>query len=311
MFHNIFFLIISNITCPFRYRKLAIRHHPDKNPENQDEAERIFHDISEAYSILSDKEQRALYDKNGCVSDCTGKHNSQGSAGKRDALEIFNSFFGESTNPFKDLGFGEFVEFHSQMKSGSCKGETIETDLPCTIEDIYNGCSKNIKITRTRIDDAKCQLIDDVKQLKVEIKPGMEFGEKVKFPCEGDETFSLAASDIVFHLKEIKHKHFRRQGADLIYRCSIDLVDALTNTNINVPTIDGRILTVPCPEVIHPEYRRTIKGQGLPYQSICNDKRESQTQRDNGRGNYIITFHIIFPTSLSKRTQDILKMHFK
>jgi len=290
------------------YRKLAIRHHPDKNPENKEEAERIFHAISEAYSILSDEKQRALYDKNGFVSDCDEGINSRGSTGKRDAFEIFKSFFGDS-NPFEGFGFGEFVEFHSQMRDQPKKGEMIKTDLPCTIEEIYHGCSKSIKITRTRVEKARCQLVDDVKLLKVEIKPGMEFGEEIKFPNEGDETFQLAASDLIFRLKEIQHKHFRRQGADLIYRCTIDLIDALTNTNINVPTIDGRVLTIPCPEVIHPEYQRIIKGQGLPYYSSNQEEKSNQAQNENGRGNYIIVFHIIFPTSLSKQTQDILRVH--
>ena len=52
---------MSSLNVPRRYRKLAIKWHPDKNPLN-DEAEKMFQKISEAYSILSDPDQKFLYD---------------------------------------------------------------------------------------------------------------------------------------------------------------------------------------------------------------------------------------------------------
>ena len=47
------------------YRKLAVKYHPDKNPDNKEEASAKFKEISEAYSVLSDKEKRNIYDKFG------------------------------------------------------------------------------------------------------------------------------------------------------------------------------------------------------------------------------------------------------
>lgn len=47
------------------YRKLSLKYHPDKNPNNKQEAEEIFKKISYAYGILSDKEKRKIYDKYG------------------------------------------------------------------------------------------------------------------------------------------------------------------------------------------------------------------------------------------------------
>src|SRR5262245_63459488 len=47
------------------YRKLALRYHPDKNPENRHEAEERFKEIGEAYQVLSDAERRGLYDRFG------------------------------------------------------------------------------------------------------------------------------------------------------------------------------------------------------------------------------------------------------
>nr|XP_005887088.1 PREDICTED: dnaJ homolog subfamily B member 8 [Bos mutus] len=48
------------------YRKLALRWHPDKNPDNKEEAEKKFKQVSEAYEVLSDSKKRSLYDRAGC-----------------------------------------------------------------------------------------------------------------------------------------------------------------------------------------------------------------------------------------------------
>ena len=47
------------------YKKLALQYHPDRNPENEDEATEKFKEISEAYSVLADPQKRAMYDRYG------------------------------------------------------------------------------------------------------------------------------------------------------------------------------------------------------------------------------------------------------
>ena len=86
------------------YKKLAIKYHPDKNPDNKEEAEENFKKVSEAYEVLSNKEKRQMYDQVGKA----GLHGSGGmpsgfSTGH--AEEIFAQFFG-GQDPFSVL-FGE------------------------------------------------------------------------------------------------------------------------------------------------------------------------------------------------------------
>ena len=91
------------------YRKLALKWHPDKNPNNRAEAEEKFKKINEAYSVLSDKDKRRQYDRGGDFSFDFGSFN---------ANDIFKDFFG-GKDPFADFfsddGFGGGFGFESSF----------------------------------------------------------------------------------------------------------------------------------------------------------------------------------------------------
>ncbi|XP_025982549.1 dnaJ homolog subfamily B member 4 isoform X2 [Glycine max] len=173
------------------YRRLAMKWHPDKNPNNKKEAEAKFKQISEAYDVLSDPQKRGIYDQYGeeglnGVPPGAGGFPGGGDGGPtsfrfnpRSADDIFSEFFGFS-RPFGGMGdmggraggsgfsrggpFGEdiFAQFRSAAGE-SCghmqrKGAAIERQLPCSLEDLYKGTTKKMKISRDVSDASGLKL---------------------------------------------------------------------------------------------------------------------------------------------------------
>jgi DnaJ family protein A protein 2 len=116
------------------FYKLAQKWHPDKNPDNKLEAEEKFKEINEAYEVLSDKSKRETYDKFGKE----GLSESGFHAGN--PFDIFSSFFGG--------GFGG-----GGRSRGPQRTRDIEHAIPVTLEDLYKGIKKKMKISRNAICD--------------------------------------------------------------------------------------------------------------------------------------------------------------
>jgi molecular chaperone DnaJ len=113
------------------FRKLAMDHHPDRNPDNP-ESERRFKEASEAYSVLSDPEKRRSYDMFG--------HAAVGSAG--------SGFSG-----FENFGFGDIFETFfgggsARARQRSTRGDDLRYDLNISFEEAYHGVDKEIEVPR-------------------------------------------------------------------------------------------------------------------------------------------------------------------
>ena len=136
------------------YRKLAMKYHPDKNPDNK-EAEEKFKEISEAYSVLSDPEKRKIYDK-------YGKEGLNPQGGMNfDPGDIFRQFFGNFGNDDGDYedfgpfgGFGNFFErssFRNNSQPKKQKGRDIIVGLKVELKDLYVGKIFKRKVTHERV----------------------------------------------------------------------------------------------------------------------------------------------------------------
>lgn len=318
------------------YRKLAMKWHPDKNPNNKKEAEAKFKQISEAYEVLSDPQKRAVYDQYGeeglkgqVPPPDAGAPGGGGGASffqtgdgptvfrfnPRNADDIFSEFFGFSS-PFGGMGgsgsgmrsssrsfgggmFGDdmFTSFGEgrPMSQGPRKAPPIESTLPCSLEELYKGTTKKMKISREIVDaSGKTMPVEEI--LTIEIKPGWKKGTKITFPEKGNEQPNVIPADLIFIVDEKPHSTFVRDGNDLVVTQKISLAEALTGYIVHLNTLDGRSLTIPINNVIHPNYEEVFPKEGMP---IPKDPSK--------RGNLRIKFNIKFPTRLTAEQKSGIK----
>ncbi|KAG9138423.1 hypothetical protein Leryth_012723 [Lithospermum erythrorhizon] len=307
------------------YRKLAMKWHPDKNPNNKKEAEAKFKQISEAYDVLSDPQKRAIYDQYGeeglqggvpppgaggpgASSFSTGEGPANFRFSTRNPDDIFAEFFG-SSNPFGGRRFGNmfgediFSSFGegaggSMHQSVPRKAAPIDQKLPCTLEDLYKGTNKKMKISREIVDrSGKTMPVEEI--LTINIKPGWKKGTKITFPEKGNEQPGIIPADLVFIIDEKPHKVFTRDGNDLVITQKISLAEALTGYTAQITTLDGRNLTIPVNSVIHPNYEEVVAREGMP---IPKDPSK--------RGNLRIKFDIKFPARLTSNQKAGIKELF-
>ncbi|KAL0002007.1 hypothetical protein SO802_015788 [Lithocarpus litseifolius] len=319
------------------YRKLAMKWHPDKNPNNKKEAEAKFKQISEAYEVLSDPQKRAVYDQygeeglkgqvpppdaggpGGASYFSTGNGPTTFRFNPRNADDIFAEFFGFSgpfggmggggggggmrgsrfsSGIFGDDGFASFGEGGGGgfMHQGAPrKAPPIESRLPCSLEELYKGATKKMKISR-EIADISGKTIQVEEILTIDIKPGWKKGTKITFPEKGNEQPNVIPADLVFIIDEKPHSVFTRDGNDLIVTQKISLADALIGYTVHLTTLDGRTLNIPINNVIHPNYEEVVPREGMPIQKDPTKK-----------GNLRIKFNIKFPTRLTSEQKTGIK----
>ena len=122
------------------YRKLAVKHHPDKNPGDTTAEER-FREIAEAYDILSDSEKRAAYDRYGHSAFQGGM--GGGGGGSHDPFDLFREMFGASGG-----GGGIFDHFFGGGGGQEGRGSDLRYDLRITLEEAFSGCEKEIELRK-------------------------------------------------------------------------------------------------------------------------------------------------------------------
>ncbi|ERN06558.1 hypothetical protein AMTRI_Chr01g113030 [Amborella trichopoda] len=300
------------------YRKLAMKWHPDKNPNNKKEAEAKFKQIAEAYEVLSDPQKREIYDRYGEESlkaqvpppssggffpGGDGPTTTTFSFNPRSADDIFAEFFGFSrpfgggrssrfggAGLFGDDFFGSFGEPSlNQEQSQPRKAPPLEKTLPCSLEELYKGTTKKMKIAR-EIADISGKTIPVEEILTIDIKPGWKKGTKITFPEKGNEHPNVIPADLVFTIDEKPHDVFTRDSNDIIVTQRVPLADALSGYTARIKTLDGRTLTIPITNVIHPNYEEVVPGEGMPL-----------PKNPSKRGNLRIKFDTTFPSRL---TQD-------
>ncbi|EEF42214.1 dnaJ homolog subfamily B member 1 [Ricinus communis] len=290
------------------YKRLAMKWHPDKNPLNKKEAEAKFKQISEAYDVLSDPQKRQIYDlygEEGLKSFEFGGGDApppppQTAANggfrfnPRDAEDIFNEFFGGSGGGGGSAknGFHKNGEMGNQ---GTKKAAAIESKLLCSLEELYKGTRRKMRISRSVPDGfGKPKTVDEI--LKIDIKPGWKKGTKITFPEKGNQEPGVVAADLIFVVDEKPHSVFKRDGNDLIVNQKLSLLEALTGKTVDLTTLDGRYLSIPVTDIIKPGHEIVIPNEGMPI-----------SKEPHKKGKLRIKFDVTFPSRLTAEQKSDLK----
>eukprot|EP00392_Amoebophrya_sp_AT5.2_P003878 g3883.t1 len=244
------------------YRKLAIKHHPDKGGDPE-----TFKEITKAYEVLSDENKRKLYDQ-------YGEEGVENGGGGGDPTDIFDMMFGGGGGRGRRGGGG------AQKK----KGKDVVHPMDVTLAQIYSGHTKKLAVNRNVIDEkfgvkdcdacdgrgvviqvmrmgnmiqqmqqqcSKCngtgkmfKMKKEKEILEVFVERGAPDSHKVTFYNKADEQPGYDAGDVQFVLQEKEHPDFKRKNADLTVSRKITLLEALTGFTMELTHLDGRKLLI-------------------------------------------------------------------
>lgn len=136
----------DDATIKKAYRKLAMKYHPDRNPDNK-EAEEKFKELGEAYEVLSDADKRAAYDRMGHEAFKNGGMGGAGGPGGfggfTDPADLFSQIFGGAFGGFGGMGGGQRRKADPRRP-----GSDLRTDLEITLEEAAEGCTKTLEVER-------------------------------------------------------------------------------------------------------------------------------------------------------------------
>jgi len=316
------------------YKKLAMQYHPDKNPNAGDK----FKEISHAYEVLSDPEKRQAYDRYGeeGVGAAGGpgvspedlfSHIFGGAFG---GMRQSGPRRGKDVNhalkvSLEDLYRGKTSKLALQKTvictkcdgkggkegaaktCGGCNGRGVKIivrqlgPMLQQIQQVCPDCSGEGETINERDRCKECKgrkTVQQRKVLEVFIDKGMRDGQKITFPGEGDQMPGIEPGDVNIIVQEKPHERFRRNGDNLLYSASIDLLTALAGGQLIIQHLDDRVLLVNIlpGEVIRPGEKKVVLHEGMP------------TLRHHDYGNLFIQFEIDFPPPHWTSPENIAKL---
>ena len=203
-----------------------------------------------------------------------------------------HGIYGTHDNPFGS--FWVPSGGRSSRSFAKRKPEPMVYNLELSLEQLYNGCTKKLKIRRM-VEDESGRGYEEEKVIRVDVKAGWKAGTKLTFENEGNIVCGYA-SDIIVVIQEKPHMTFVRKGDDLECTVPVTLDDALTGTHLTIPFLDGNEVSININDVIKPGSLITVNGKGMPI-----------SKAPGTFGKLIIMFNVIFPTVLTREQKENIK----
>ena len=312
------------------YRRIAMKNHPDRNPGDKN-AENIFKEAAEAYSVLSDPQKRKQYDAFGHAGVNQGSQSGGGFGGFNINVEdIFNSVFGGSG------GFGGFEDFFGGSQSKRSSKRTagdLKIKIKLTLDEIYSGVQKKVRVKRQirngkeSVKCSKCQGAGEVRvvqrsmlgqivnvhpcsncngggyiggteisstTIEIDVPAGVSSGNYMTLKGKGNQGVDESADgNLIVYFEEIEHDFFRRDDLDVYLESEIQFHQAILGATIEVPTLAGNV-KLKIPSNVRNRQILRLKGKGM--------------KKLNGHscGDQYIRVAINIPKKISKKSHKLL-----
>jgi curved DNA-binding protein len=272
------------------YRKLAMKYHPDHTKGDKN-AEEKFKKISEAYAVLSDKEKRKQYDTFG----------SNGFQQRYSQEDIFRGFdFGDILREFGFGGAGPFggggMRFSvggespfggsQRQQQAQTKGSDLVYELPLTLQEVATGTSKTVSFQHQGRSE----------KITVKIPKGMISGKKLRVAGKGEPSpYGGSRGDLYIQAKVLKDPVYEVEGHNLFIKKEIKLSEAMLGSNISVPTLTSKELSLKIPPGTKHKTKMRLSGHGLPRMHA------------KGQGDLYVHIYVIMPKQLTKNQKKLIE----
>ncbi|MEU6118823.1 J domain-containing protein [Streptomyces sp. NPDC047117] len=279
------------------YRTLARRYHPDVNKDP--EAEERFKEVNEAFSVLSDPEQRTKYDRFGedfrKIPDDWEERVAAGAGAGAGAGTGFRWNTGGGPRArYSTAGFdGEDVDVEdlfSSLFGGAGRmrvpGADQEAELPLTVEQAYRGGRRTVTLAGPA----------GQRRYQVDVPPGTTDGQRIRLAGEGGRGSGddAPAGDLFLRVRIQPHREFRLDGRDVHVRLPVTPWEAALGATVPVPTPSGATAKVTVPAGSSSGRRLRLRGEGMPGPNGAN-------------GDLYAELRIMVPPRPSDRERELLE----
>ena len=290
------------------FKTMARKYHPDMHPENEKAAwTEKFKDLNEAYTVLSDKQKRTIYDqvgqqdyqnyaRGGGASASRGRGGMGGNPYQQYQQYTYNGgggfggFPGGNTQFSGGFSGGDFSDFFQSIfgglggmqgfgqnfgrsaASGQAAGD-VEAELTLNLEDAHRGGNMQLTIPNGRT-------------VTVKLPAGVGEGKKIKLKGMGNPT-QRGTGDLYLIIKIRPHAMFRLEGDDLYVPVTVMPWTAALGGTIFVPTLDGPV-QVKVPAGTHSGKKLKLSGKGL-----------------SSKGSLYVTLTIDVPRNLTREQKEL------